>query len=68
MKLNLSQRTVKFHVSALLVKFEVAGRMGLMRKATDVLLAVKVPTGVDTTRLGAGEEHGVGQELRISKA
>jgi DNA-binding CsgD family transcriptional regulator len=37
-KLNISVRTVKFHVSALLEKFNVQSRVGLMRKAADVLL------------------------------
>ena len=32
--LNLSERTVKFHVSSLLTKFRVRGRMELMREAT----------------------------------
>jgi DNA-binding CsgD family transcriptional regulator len=32
--LNLSERTVKFHVSSLLSKFRVRGRMELMRQAT----------------------------------
>jgi len=32
--LNLSERTVKFHVSSLLVKFRVRGRMELVREAT----------------------------------
>lgn len=32
--LNLSERTVKFHVSSLLAKFEVRGRMELVREAT----------------------------------
>lgn len=32
--LNLSERTVKFHVSALLAKFRVRGRMELVREAT----------------------------------
>ena len=40
--------------------------MGLMWEATDLVSAVKVPTGVDTPPHGAGNEHGVGQELRIS--
>lgn len=31
-KLNLSERTVKFHVSSLLAKFNVRGRMELMRE------------------------------------
>jgi len=65
--LNLSERTVKFHVSSLLVKFEVAGRMGLMRKATDLLSTGRVPAGVEPLQLGAGEERGVEQELRVSR-
>ena len=32
--LNLSERTVKFHVSSLLTKFRVRGRMELVREAT----------------------------------
>jgi len=58
---------VKFHVSALSVKFDLAGGMGLMWKTTDLLSAAKLLTGVDTPRLGAGEEHRVGQEPRISR-
>ncbi len=33
-ELNLSARTVKFHVSSLLSKFKVRGRMALMREAS----------------------------------
>ncbi|HKW62408.1 MAG TPA: LuxR family transcriptional regulator [Candidatus Acidoferrum sp.] len=36
-KLNISERTVKFHVSALLQKFDVRGRVDLMLEATNVL-------------------------------
>jgi DNA-binding CsgD family transcriptional regulator len=36
-KLNIAERTVKFHVSALLRKFEVQGRGALMQKAGDLL-------------------------------
>jgi len=32
--LNLSERTVKFHVSSLLAKFQVRGRMELVREAS----------------------------------
>lgn len=32
--LNLSERTIKFHVSSLLTKFRVRGRMELVREAT----------------------------------
>ncbi len=37
-KLNISVRTVKFHVSALLEKFNVHNRVGLIRKAADIFL------------------------------
>ena len=37
-KLGLSERTVKFHVSSLLAKFRVQGRVGLMREAAGALL------------------------------
>ncbi len=36
-RLNLSVRTVKFHVSALLAKFRVCGRVDLMLEAADLL-------------------------------
>ncbi len=36
--LNLSERTVKFHVSSLLSKFHVRGRMELVREATRACL------------------------------
>jgi hypothetical protein len=32
--LNLSERTIKFHVSSLLAKFRVRGRMELVREAS----------------------------------
>ncbi|MGH9574843.1 MAG: helix-turn-helix transcriptional regulator [Candidatus Acidiferrales bacterium] len=37
-KLNISVRTVKFHMSALFEKFNVQSRVTLMRKAADLLL------------------------------
>ncbi|HKV04944.1 MAG TPA: LuxR C-terminal-related transcriptional regulator [Candidatus Acidoferrales bacterium] len=39
--LNVAERTIKFHVSALLQKFHVDGRVGLMRKAAEMLSAEK---------------------------
>ena len=36
-RLNVSVRTVKFHVSALLEKFDVRGRVDLMLEAADLL-------------------------------
>jgi DNA-binding CsgD family transcriptional regulator len=44
-KLNLAERTVKFHVSALLQKFNVPGRVSLMQKAGDILSPEKKPAG-----------------------
>jgi DNA-binding CsgD family transcriptional regulator len=40
--LNLSERTVKFHVSSLLAKFRVRGRMELVREAAQ-LPATSIP-------------------------
>lgn len=37
-KLHISVRTVKFHVAALFEKFNVRSRIGLARKASDILL------------------------------
>lgn len=42
-KLNISVRTAKFHVSALLVKFQVPDRVTLMRKAADLLAVGMIP-------------------------
>lgn len=36
-RLNISERTVKFHVSALLQKFDVRGRVDLMLEASSIL-------------------------------
>jgi DNA-binding CsgD family transcriptional regulator len=66
-KLKVSERTVKFHISALLAKFDVTGRMGLMRKATELLSALKVSTGVESPQLVASEMHGMGQEIMLSR-
>lgn len=40
--LHLSERTVKFHVSSLLAKFRVRGRMELAREASRALLPVRL--------------------------
>ena len=40
--LNLSERTVKFHVSSLLAKFQVRGRMELVRETSAHSLGVRV--------------------------
>jgi DNA-binding CsgD family transcriptional regulator len=49
--LNLSERTVKFHVSSLLAKFRVRGRMELVREAsrhTAGAMQMTVPVAVAT--------------------
>lgn len=66
-KLNVSERTVKFHISALFMKFDVTGRMGLMRRATELLSPLKVPTSVESPQLVASEVHGMGQEIMLSR-
>ena len=48
--LNVSERTIKFHVSSLLAKFQVSGRMELARRATGYIggsmrMHLPVPTG-----------------------
>lgn len=42
-RLNLSVRTVKFHVSSLLVKFGVRDRMGLVREAVLGIMPTSTP-------------------------
>jgi DNA-binding CsgD family transcriptional regulator len=66
-KLNLSERTVKFHVSALLEKFDVAGRRDLMRAAVDISSVVKDRADIQSPQMGASEDLCVGPEPRISK-
>jgi DNA-binding CsgD family transcriptional regulator len=46
-RLNLAERTVKFHVSSLLAKFKVSDRFSLVRRA---MIGVKPPTA-DATAL-----------------
>jgi DNA-binding CsgD family transcriptional regulator len=47
--LNLSERTVKFHVSSLLAKFHVRGRMELVREASrQTAVAMPMPMPVAT--------------------
>ena len=53
--LNLSERTVKFHVSSLLAKFQVRGRMELVREASRhgaglVPVPVSMPVAARETR------------------
>lgn len=46
-ELNLSERTVKFHVSSLLAKFKVHSRMELMREASQRALKPPAPAVVN---------------------
>jgi DNA-binding CsgD family transcriptional regulator len=52
--LNLSERTVKFHVSSLLAKFRVRGRMELVREASrQVVAAMPLPLPATTREVRA---------------
>lgn len=57
-KLSLSERTVKFHVSAMLEKFRVRSRMGLLMKVGDLLapeaVEAREPAAENVTVLGDG--------------
>jgi len=57
-KLNLTERTVKFHISSLLQKFEVGGRVSLMQK-TAYLLSAEGTHSKDAHHVasGAGGRH-----------
>jgi DNA-binding CsgD family transcriptional regulator len=48
--LNLSERTVKFHVSSLLAKFQVRGRMELVREAAQHVTPAVPASGPVATR------------------
>lgn len=57
-KLNISERTIKFHVSLLLHKFGVENRLALMRKAND-LLASRIASGREDIISAPGGEASV---------
>lgn len=56
-RLNLSERTAKFHVSALLGKFDVKSRVLLMKTAADLLAAGKLFTGGPVTQIKTREKN-----------
>ena len=61
-KLNLTERTVKFHISSLLQKFEVGGRASLMQK-TAYLLSTEGTHAKDAQRVASGaREPGAGPD------
>jgi DNA-binding CsgD family transcriptional regulator len=65
--LNLSERTVKFHVSSLLAKFRVRGRMELVREAarhTASPMMVAQPAGTRETRSSVPDPHAYRQVAR----
>lgn len=65
--LNISGRTVKFHVAALLEKFGVVRRISLMRMASDMLLPVRFPEVREPPHPTASEKLGTSQEPRNSR-
>jgi hypothetical protein len=65
--LNLSERTVKFHVSSLLAKFRVRGRMELVREAgrhTAVPMTLAQPVAARETRAPVPAPHAFRQVAR----
>jgi DNA-binding CsgD family transcriptional regulator len=65
--LNLSERTVKFHVSSLLAKFRVRGRMELVREAarhTASAMTVAQPVSARETRTSIPAPHTYRQVAR----
>ena len=66
--LNLSERTVKFHVSSLLAKFRVRGRMELVREATrhtaSPMTAFQQPGATRESHDPLAEAHSYAQIVR----
>ena len=57
--LNLSERTVKFHVSSLLSKFHVRGRMELVREASRAYLSCRTAGNGDPAGARPGSPAGM---------
>jgi DNA-binding NarL/FixJ family response regulator len=55
-RLNVSERTIKYHVSALLAKFRVRDRVSLMREATSGLRTLTLGTSEEPTAAEAAPE------------
>ena len=65
--LNLSERTVKFHVSSLLAKFRVRGRMELVREAarqTSGRMSIPAPFGTRESHAVAASANGFPNMVR----
>ena len=57
-ELNLSERTIKFHVSSLLAKFKVRGRLELMREASrHSLSSIPPAVGGPAPQIGPYQER-----------
>jgi DNA-binding NarL/FixJ family response regulator len=67
-ELNLSERTVKFHVSSLLAKFKVRSRMELMREASQQAMR-PLPAAVGSTATAIREfaPANSGKILRLAR-
>jgi DNA-binding NarL/FixJ family response regulator len=63
-ELNLSERTVKFHVSSLLSKFKVRSRMELMREASSQVMKQPIHT---TEVPSAAMHHHFGPEPELDE-
>jgi DNA-binding NarL/FixJ family response regulator len=66
-QLNLAARTVKFHVHALFVRFDVADRMSLIRKTGDMLSAGALFANVTPFPPAAAKEPMIAPMPRTSR-
>ena len=61
-ELNISERTVKFHISSLLSKFKVSSRMELMREALQAMKPLPAAVGSPATMI-----RGFAPESEVSR-